>query len=78
MSKKGQHVVPNLEGGWSVRKSGAERASKSFDNQRDAISHARNIAKNQNAELYVHKRDGTIRSRDSYGNDPCPPRDKKK
>lgn len=77
MSKKSQHVVPNPSGGWSVKKAGASRASKVFDNQASAIAYATTVAKNNQAELYIHKKDGTIREKNSYGNDSCPPKDKK-
>lgn len=77
MSKKSQHVVPNPNGGWSVRKTGASRASKVFDTQNDAIGYARSRAKEEKLELYIHRRDGTIRERDSYGNAPMPPKNKK-
>lgn len=69
MSVKGQHVVPN-GGKWSVRKAGSARASGTFVTQQEAIDHARSIARNQGTELYIHGRDGRIRERDSYGNDP--------
>lgn len=68
-SKNGQHVVPQ-RGKWAVRRSGSSRASKTFEKQSDAIDHARDIARNQKTELYIHGRDGRIRARDSYGNDP--------
>ena len=77
MSKKSRHVVPNKNDGWSVRKSGASRASKVFETQREAIDYAKNQAKKEKSELYIHKKDGTIRQKNSYGNDPCPPKDKK-
>jgi hypothetical protein len=70
--KPGQHVVPN-DGGWSVRKAGASRATRSFSTQSEAAAFAREIAKNQNTEVYIHGKDGRIRQRDSYGNDPYPP-----
>jgi len=73
MATKGQHVVPR-NGRWSVRKAGSVRATRSFDTQREAIRAGRLIAKNQGTELYIHGRDGRIRDRDSYGNDPYPPR----
>lgn len=73
MASKGQHVVPR-DGKWSVRKAGAERATRTFETQREAISEARKIAKNQGTELYIHGRDGRIRERDSYGKDPFPPK----
>lgn len=78
MAKKDQHVVPSTSGGWAVRKTGAERASKVFPTQGEAIKHARQVAKKERSELYIHKKDGTIRGRDSYGNDPFPPKDKKR
>ena len=73
MSRKGQHVVPS-EGGWSVKKAGAARASSVHTTQAAAIAAAERIARNQKNELYIHGRDGRIRERNSYGNDPHPPR----
>jgi uncharacterized protein YdaT len=73
MSKKGQHVVPN-GGKWSVRAAGAQRASKTFDTQQEAIENARKRAQKQGSELYVHGKDGRIRERSSYGRDPYPPK----
>lgn len=69
MSRKGQHVVPS-ESGWSVRKAGASRASSIHATQQEAIAAATQIARNQGTELYIHGRDGRIRDRSSYGNDP--------
>ncbi|MCG2769907.1 MAG: DUF2188 domain-containing protein [Anaerolineae bacterium] len=39
----------------------------------EAIEVARQIALNQGSEVVIHRRDGTIRDMDSYGNDPHPP-----
>ena len=75
MAKKSTHVVPDPNGGWSVKRGGASRASRRFDNQRDAITYARNISRNEGAEFVIHRQDGTIRSKESYGRDPFPPRD---
>ena len=79
MSKKGRHVVSstNIKGGWAVRQSGAERASKVFSTQQEAVKYARTLAKKEQSELYIHGRDGRIRGRNSYGKDPYPPQDKK-
>jgi hypothetical protein len=73
MSKKGQHVVPSSDG-WSVKKAGASRATSTHKTQADAVSAATRIARNQKTELYIHGRDGRIRERNSYGNDPHPPK----
>lgn len=75
MAKKGQHVVPHGEG-WAVRKAGSDRVTSQHATKAGAESAARQIARNQKTELIIHKKDGTIQKRDSYGNDPCPPRDK--
>ncbi len=69
MRVKGQHVLPS-GARWSVRKSGASRATRIFSTRDEAINEARKIAKNQGTELYIHGKDGLIRERDSYGNDP--------
>ena len=76
MSKESYHVVPNPNGGWSVRKRGAERASKLFEKKEDAIRFGRDLSKSRGIDLFVHGRDGTIRATDSYGQDPYPPRDR--
>lgn len=73
MSKKGQHVVPN-KGEWSVKKAGASKASSTHATQAEAIRAATKVAQNQKTELYIHGRDGRIRERNSYGNDPHPPK----
>jgi hypothetical protein len=74
MAKRGQHVVPSGDGGWAVRKAGSPRTSGTFSTQRAAIAKARSIAKNQRTELYIHGRNGKIRSRSSYGSDSHPPK----
>ena len=73
MNRKGQHVVPR-DNKWAVRKTGSDRVTRKFDTQREAINVAREFARNQKTELYIHGRDGRIRERDSYGNDQFPPK----
>ncbi len=77
MARKTQHVVPNSEGTWSVKKGGSSKATKNFENKTDAVAFGREVAMNQKAELVIHKKDGTIQNSNSYGNDPHPPIDKK-
>jgi len=72
---KNQHVVQH-EKGWAVRGAGNERVTAVFGTQAEAIDAGRRIAENQSSELLVHGRDGRIRSKDSFGHDPVPPRDK--
>lgn len=61
---------------WAVKGEGNERATKVTDTQKQAINVAKGIAQNQKSELIIQGRDGKIRSKDSYGNDPYPPKDK--
>ena len=70
MRAKAQHVVPNGRN-WSIRTAGSSRATKTFTTEQEAIKKARVIAKQQGTELYIHGRDGRIRERDSYDNDPA-------
>jgi hypothetical protein len=58
-----------------VRGAGNQRLTRITDTQAEAIDLGKEIAKNQESELLIHGRDGRIRSKDSYGNDPCPPHD---
>lgn len=70
---KNQHVVPHPEG-WAVKAEGSERATRVTETQREAMEIAREIAQNQGSERIVHGENGRIRQKDSYGNDPCPPK----
>ncbi|MEH2331651.1 DUF2188 domain-containing protein [Nostoc sp.] len=74
MSKgKDQHIVPHSKG-WAVKSEGASKATKIFHTQQEAIEKGREIAINQQSELLIHNREGQIRERNSYGNDPHPPK----
>ena len=73
MAKRDQHVVPHADG-WAVKPAGGARASSVHETQREAIKRAREIARNQRTELFIHGRDGRIRERDSHGRDPHPPK----
>jgi hypothetical protein len=66
---RSQHVVPTPKG-WSVRRYGANRATRVFDRQEDAVAFARELAKKEGTELYLHRRDGTVGQTESYGYSP--------
>lgn len=68
-NSKNVHVIPNGNQ-WSAKTEGSSRASKNFDLQSDAIQHARGMAMKNNSELLIHGRNGQIREKNSYGNDP--------
>jgi uncharacterized protein YdaT len=71
-----QHVVKRDEG-WAVRGAGNSRDTSHHPTQAEAIGAAREIARNQGSEVVIHRPDGRIRDKDSYGNDPFPPKDRK-
>jgi uncharacterized protein YdaT len=70
---KNQHVVPHADK-WAVKGEGNSKSTKIAATQKEAVSYAREIARNQKSELLIHGKDGKIRERDSYGNDPYPPK----
>ena len=74
-SQKSVHVVPSPKGGWSVKKSGSQRASKTFETKEQAVDWGRAKSKQQGTELFIHRTDGTIQQKTSYGSDTVPPAD---
>lgn len=77
MSKgRNQHVVPRSYG-WAVISEKSSKATIIKPTQEKAIKEAIKIAKHQKSEVVIHGRDGKIRDKDSYGNDPHPPKDRK-
>jgi len=73
---KNQHVVPH-DGKWAVRGEGNSRVSSDHRTQGAAINAATRTARAEKSEVVIHGRDGQIRDKDSYGNDPHPPTDTK-
>lgn len=71
---KNQHVTPHPNGGWQVKGAGNTRATVRTSTQREAAAIARNIAINQSSERIIHRPNGQIRAKNSYGNDPFPPK----
>lgn len=71
---KNQHVTPHPDGGWQVKGAGNSRATVRTETQKEAIDIARDIARNQESELFTHGENGRIRERDSHGHDPYPPK----
>lgn len=74
MPRKTHHVVHNPNGGWDVKRGGAQRSSGHFDTKTEAIDAGRQISVNQGTELLIHGLNGRIQSSDSHGNDPFPPK----
>jgi hypothetical protein len=55
---------------WAVRREGDGEVISTHSTQEEAHEAARDIARNQEAELVIQGRDGKIIDKDSFGNDP--------
>lgn len=77
MSRKNSDVQVSPKGGgrsgWKVTQNG--RTVSEHNKQAPAITSGKREARKDGVDLTVRGRDGQIRSKDSYGNDPLPPRD---
>ena len=73
MSKKNQHVIPSGKN-WAVKGAGNSKATRIVKTQKEATTIARKISKNQGSEMFIHGKNGQIRERNTYGNDPFPPK----
>ena len=71
---KNYHVTPPPHGGWQVKGEKNQRATAITNTQTQAIKIAREITKQQSSELIIHRPNGRIRSKDSHGHDPYPPK----
>lgn len=70
---RNQHVVPH-NGKWGVVGAGNAKVTQTFNTQEQARQRAREIAIIEHADVVIHRPNGQIRDRDSYGNDPYPPK----
>ena len=72
-NRSNHHIVPH---NWerASRKEWSSRISARFETQQEAIDYGRWQARGSKWELFIHWRNGKIRDRDSYGNDPFPPK----
>jgi hypothetical protein len=76
MSKKNFHSVP-WNNDWAVKKEGIDKPISIHRTQATAEDKTRILAKKSETEAVYHDRHGVIKDKDSYGNDDCPPKDKK-
>ena len=69
-----QHVVKQADG-WAVSGEGNSRyTARAMNTQEEARQRAKQIARNKGSDVIIHRPNGQIRDRDSYGNDPFPPK----
>ena len=70
MSKRKQIHIRNENSGWKV-----DGIKKSYDTRSDAVEAGSRIGRSTgNVELIVHRMDGKIGERRTYGKDPFPPK----
>jgi hypothetical protein len=69
MTKKNQHVVPH-DKKWAVLGENNEKVTRVTNTQNEAIKIAIDIAIQQKVEVVIHRPNGQIRDKNSYGNDP--------
>ena len=56
------HVMINCAGRWSVRRSGAERASRNFTCREEAVDYAYRLIYKRGGSVFMHNLDGTVLS----------------
>ena len=71
--KRNVHIVPH-NGKWAVKMEGNDRYAAIIEKQSTAVERGKQIAKNNESEILIHGGNGQIRERNSYGNDPFPPK----
>jgi hypothetical protein len=63
------HVVPS-DDKWAVRRENDNDPVSTHATQAEAEQAGRTLAQRESSELLVHGKDGQIRDRSTYGNDP--------
>lgn len=78
MPKKNIHTVFNKERDmWETKKEKQEKPISSSHTKENAMEKSIKLAKKLEVEHVIHNKDGKISDKDSYGQDPNPPKDKK-
>jgi hypothetical protein len=71
---KDYSTSPSSSGEWTVKRHGSSRAASVHSTQAEAWSETRRLARGAGGEAILQGKDGKIRARNSYGNDPHPPK----
>jgi len=78
MGKRNVHTVYNSDRSmWETKKEKQEKPIFSSHTKGNAMEKSVRLAKELEVEHVIHNKDGKISDKDSYGNDPFPPKDKK-
>jgi hypothetical protein len=73
MKRKEVHVVPQGQE-WEVKLSSSKTPHSTFRLKAEAEKAGTALARELETELVIHKKDGTIAEKNSFGNDPVPPK----
>lgn len=71
---KGDVSTYNEEGHWKSKVEGSNRAAHTGGTKAEQAAVGRGMAEARNVEHTIRKLDGTIGEKNSYGNDPHPPK----
>lgn len=74
MNKKPIHTVPNSSGGWDNKRQGNDRSIGHANTKAEAVKIGREQAVKDKTEHFIHNKNGQFGQRNSYGNDPFPPK----
>jgi hypothetical protein len=75
MPKKPAVVTgPHPGGGWQNKVEGNTRASNTAPTKAESQAEGRRMAESRKTEHKIQNKEGRITERNSYGNDPFPPR----
>jgi uncharacterized protein DUF2188 len=74
MAKSNNIHTVHRDGRWYNEVEGGQRASNSAETKAEAEKVGRDMARDRGVEHLIHNKDGKIGERNSYGNDPFPPR----
>lgn len=77
MLRNSYHVSAAPNGEWSVRRGGAQRASRNFEEKSAAIDYGKTLSFNNKSELVIHRKDGTIINAYRYGKALIPQKNRK-
>jgi hypothetical protein len=60
------HVLYTPTGQWSLRRHGADRASRNFATRDAAVRFGKDFAQRNGFELFIHRSDGSVETRNTY------------
>ena len=74
MSKKPEVFTVRHGDKWANRRAGSNRVSRTYRTKKEAQEAGRKTAQRERTDHVIQSRDGKNSQRNSYGNDPHPPK----